>query len=94
MMMKLRIQTLTSQSTEIKVDPQNTILDLKVSRRVQRRGGSGYQQDKVGSVRGGWSHTLNGIWRKSTVHRMLYWYLEVSSSVKKGLNPFIGEVEV
>ena len=38
--MKLRIQTLTGQIGEVEVDPQNTILDLKVSRSVKGRGGS------------------------------------------------------
>ena len=37
---KLQIQTLTGETHEIEVDPQNTILDLKVSGRVKVSGGS------------------------------------------------------
>ena len=33
--MKLRIQTLTGQVGEVEVDPQNTILDLKVSSTIK-----------------------------------------------------------
>ena len=49
-MMKLRIQTLTGQSIEIEVDQLNTILDLKVSRRVDGKVDP-ERQDKVGGVR-------------------------------------------
>ena len=49
--MKLRIQTLTGQSKDVEVDPQNTVLDLEVSRRVDGKVDP-EGEDKVSSVRG------------------------------------------